>query len=94
MAMKTALKMNLLFIKLIAEKFLNAGIFFFLIQKDKENSSLCVHVLQTHHIAHFKVVHWISKKCTKTDNTCAKMFFAYMTIIFDLLISVVYMAIH
>ena len=29
MAMKTALKMNLLFIKLIAEKFLNAGNFFF-----------------------------------------------------------------
>ena len=27
--MKTALKMNLLFIKLIAEKFLNAGNFFF-----------------------------------------------------------------
>ena len=68
--------------------------FFFLIQKDKENSSLCVHVLQTHHIAHFKVVHWISKKCTKRDNTCAKMFFAYTTIIFDLLIAVVYMAIH
>ena len=54
----------------------------------------CVFVFFKNITLHFKVMHWISKKCTKRDNTCAKMFFAYTTIIFYLLIAVVYMAIH
>ena len=54
----------------------------------------CVFVFFKNITLHFKVVHWVSKKCTKRNNTCAKMFFAYTTIIFDLLIAVVYMAIH
>ena len=54
----------------------------------------CVFTISKNITLHFKVVHWISKKCAKTDNTCAEMFFAYTTIIFDLLIAVVFMAIH
>ena len=45
---------------------------------------------------HFKVVHCMSKKCTKSNNTCtrAKTFFAQKTIIFYLHIAVVFTAIR
>ena len=63
MAMKTPLKMNLFYqtyrFHLSSKKFVNAGKFSWswilqccnFIQKDKENLSLCVCVLQKHHIA-------------------------------------------
>lgn len=41
----------------------------------------CMFTFSKNITLHFKVVHWISKKCTKRDNTSAKMFFAHTTII-------------
>ena len=92
--MNTALKMNnIAFYQtyrfyLSSKKFLNAGKFSSswilqccnFIQKDKEIRH-CMFTFSKNITLHFKVVHWISKKCTKRDNTSAKMFFAHTTII-------------
>ena len=62
--------------------------------KKKRKIRHCLFTFSKNITLHFKVMHGVSKKCTKKDNTSAKMFFAYTTIIFDLLTAVVFMAIH